>query len=131
MTSILSVECRNTARSRLWSASKYPARSNVRTVTQLQDQTRKAAVALNHNQVYRSCIAPGGGGSGGGDVMEPATSIYGVKLYAESCAKSRRARDRYREWYSAKVERLWNIGILKLRGAISATREICKPREKG
>ncbi|XP_018055539.1 PREDICTED: uncharacterized protein LOC108691986 [Atta colombica] len=74
MTSILSVECRNTARSRLWSASKYPARSNVRTVTQLQDQTGKAAVALNHNQVYRSCIAPDGDGSGGGDVMEPATS---------------------------------------------------------
>lgn len=61
-----------TARSGLWSASKYPARSNVRTVTQLQDQIGQAAVALNHNQVYRSCIAPGGGG--GEDVMEPAIS---------------------------------------------------------
>lgn len=75
MTSILSVKYRKTARSELWSASKYPARSNVRTITQLQDQTGQAAVALNHNQDYRSCTVPGGGdGGGGGDVMEPATS---------------------------------------------------------
>lgn len=61
MTSILSVKCRKVAGIGLRPASKYRARSNVRTVTQLRDQTAQADVALNHNQVYLGCIAPGGG----------------------------------------------------------------------
>lgn len=56
-----------------------------------------------------------GGGGGGGGVMEPrllqlkpffAKPVYGVKLYAGSCAESRRARGlgRYRERCSTGVE---------------------------
>lgn len=108
MTSILSVKCRDIARSELRPASKYRARSNVRTVTQLPDQSRRRS--KSQSGLSYSCIAPGGERRRYGARLlqvKPffAKPVYGVKLCAKSCAESRRARDRYREWFSAKVER--------------------------
>lgn len=53
MTSILSVKCQDIARSELWPASKYHVRSNVRTVTQLLDQSRRRSKSQSSlSQLY-------------------------------------------------------------------------------